>query len=253
MDPGATLGADVEIGPYAVIGAGVVVGDRCRIGPHACLLGPLTLGAECEVGFAAALGHDPQVKGKRGPWGSVRIGSRSVFREFTSVHRSTNPAGETVVGDDCFLMATAHVAHDCTLGDHVILCNCVMLAGHVEVGSRAFMGGGAGIHQFGRIGELAMVGGNASLSRDAPPFCMVSGDRPSHTEGLNVVGLRRAGLPAATRAALGEAHRILFRSDAPVAERLAAVDRSVPEVDRLVAFVLSSRRGVVGIAGRGDE
>jgi UDP-N-acetylglucosamine acyltransferase len=253
IDPGARLGQGVEVGPYAVIGKGVVVGARCRIGPHACLLGPLELGDDNVVAFGAALGHDPQIKGRGGPWGATRIGHRNVFREFSQVNRSMKPDAFTVVGDDGYFMATSHVGHDCAVGNHVVLCNCALVAGHVEVGDRAFVSGGVVIHQFTRLGELVMVGGNAAINRDIPPFCMAVGDRPHALEGLNLVGLRRAGFSGDALRALKAAFRTLFRSDRPAAERLAAVRRGTPEVDRLVAFVERSRRGVVGFGAPAED
>jgi UDP-N-acetylglucosamine acyltransferase len=253
VDPGARLGADVEIGPYAVIGKDVVVGARTRIGPHACLMGPLELGEDNVVCFSAALGHDPQVKGRGGPWGATRIGSRNVFREFSQVHRSMKPDGATLVGDDGLYMATAHVGHDCVIGNHVVLCNGVLLSGHVDVGDRVFMAGGAGVQQFSRIGELAMVGGNAGISRDVPPFCTVVGNRPHRLAGLNRVGLKRAGIGGESMRALKAAFRALFRSDLPLAGRIAAVERGTPEVERLLTFVRASKRGVIGLGSRGDD
>lgn len=247
VDPGARLGEGVEVGPYAVIGPEVVLGARCRVGPHACLLGPMEMGEENVVGHSAALGHEPQIKGKAGPWGSVRIGNRNVFREFSQVQRSSKPDGFTTIGDDCYFMAGSHAAHDCAVGNDVICCNNVMLAGHVSVGDRAFLAGGAGIHQFARVGQLAMVGGNSGLNRDMPPFCMAVGDRPHDLEGLNLVGLRRAAITGDRLAALKAAFRALFRSDVPVDARLATVVQSTPEVVHLVAFIRESKRGVIGI------
>ncbi|MHC4549966.1 MAG: acyl-ACP--UDP-N-acetylglucosamine O-acyltransferase [Planctomycetota bacterium] len=251
VDPGARLGEGVEVGPYAIIGEGVVVADRCRIAAHACLAGPLELGEASVVDFSAVLGSDPQVKGKAGPFGATRIGARNVFREFSQVNRSMESDGATVIGDDGYFMATSHVAHDCALGHHVVVCNCALLAGHVEVQDRAFVSGGVVVHQFVRIGELAMIGGNAAIHVDMPPFCMAVGDRPRTLEGLNLVGLRRAGYAPEARRALKAAFRQLFRSDLPLRERLAAVDRSVPEVERLVAFLERSERGVIGFGSRG--
>jgi UDP-N-acetylglucosamine acyltransferase len=253
VDPSARLAPGVEVGPYAVIGKGVVVGARTQIGPHACLLGPLELGEDNFVGFSAALGFDPQVKGRRGPWGATRIGSRNVFREFSQVNRSMKPDGWTVIGDDGFFMATSHVGHDCVVGNHIVLCNCALLSGHVEVGDRAFLSGGAEVQQFSRIGELAMVAGLTGINRDVPPFCTVVGDRPRSLAGLNRVGLKRAGVPAESVRALKAAFRTLFRSQGPLAERIAAVERGTPEVERLLAFVQSSRRGVIGLGGGAED
>ncbi|MHC4133656.1 MAG: acyl-ACP--UDP-N-acetylglucosamine O-acyltransferase [Planctomycetota bacterium] len=249
LDPGACVGADVEVGPYAVLGDGVTVGDRCRIGPHACLQGPLELGEECVVGPGAALGGDPQIKGKSGPFGAVRIGKRCIFREFSQVHRSMLPDGATVVGDDGYFMATAHVGHDCVVGNDVVVCNGALLAGHVEVQDNAFVSGGVVIHQFVRIGELAMTGGNSAIHLDLPPFCMAVGERPKSLGGLNLVGLRRAGLGPEVRRALQAAYRTLFRSDLTLAQRLEAVDRDVAEVARLASFIEASQRGVIGFRG----
>lgn len=253
IDPAARLGPGVEVGPYAVIGAGVSVGARTVVGPHACLLGPLELGEDNVVAFSAAIGHDPQVKGKRGPWGATRIGHRNVFREFSQVQRSMKPDGCTVVGDDGYFMATAHVGHDCVVGNHVILCNGVLLSGHVEVGDRAFLAGGAGVQQFSRVGELVMVGGNAGINRDVPPYCTVVGNRPHALAGLNRVGLKRALVPAESVRALKAAFRTLFRRDGPLAERLAEVERGAPEVERLLRFIQSSKRGVIGLGGGAAE
>jgi UDP-N-acetylglucosamine acyltransferase len=253
IDPSARLGDDVEIGPYAVIGAGVAIGARTRVGPHACLMGPLELGEDNVVAFSAALGHDPQIKGRGGPWGATRIGSRNVFREFSQVHRSMKPDGTTLVGDDGYYMAVSHVGHDCVVGNNVVLCNGVLLSGHVEVGDRVFMSGGSAVHQFARLGELAMIGGLTGISRDAPPYCMVVGDRPRTLTGLNRVGLKRAGIPAESIDALKDAFRALFRTQGALKDRLALVRRGAPEVERLLAFVLSSKRGVIGLAVGADE
>lgn len=254
VDPLARLGREVDVGPFAVIGKGVVVGARTRIGPHACLMGPLELGEDNAVGFSAALGLDPQIKGKGGPWGGTRIGHRNVFREFSQVNRSMKPDGTTVIGDDGYFMATSHVGHDCVLGNDVVLCNCALLAGHVRVGDRAFISGGVVIHQFSRLGELIMVGGNAAINKDVPPFCMVTGDRPRALDGLNLIGLRRAGVTGEPLRALKGAFRALFRTELPLASRVAAVRRGTPDVEKLIAFVLSSKRGVIGLGtDRTDE
>jgi UDP-N-acetylglucosamine acyltransferase len=250
VHPDARLGADVEVGPYAVIGAGVVIGDGCRILEHASLRGPLQLGEECVVEHAAALGHDPQVVGNPGPFGGVRIGRRNVFREFAQVQRSMSPDKETVIGDDGYFMNQSHVAHDCVVGDRVTLCNSALLAGHVVVEDQVFVAGAGAVHQFARIGRLAMVAGMAAVPQDVAPFCTVTGMRPARLKGLNVVGLRRSGISAEARSALKVAYRTLFRSDERLEERLAAVDRSTPEVDHLVGFIEASERGVVGFGGR---
>jgi UDP-N-acetylglucosamine acyltransferase len=150
-------------------------------------------------------------------------------------------------------MATAHIGHDCVVGNHVILCNGVLLSGHVVVGDRVFFAGGAGVQQFSRIGELVMVGGNAGINRDVPPYCTVVGNRPHSLAGLNRVGLKRAGVPAESVRALKQAFRALFRTDGPLEERLAAVERGTPEVEKLLAVLASSKRGVIGIGGAAED
>jgi len=253
IDERAELGTDVEVGPFAIVGPDVSVGSRCRIGPHANLQGPLELGTECVVGHAATIGHDPQVKDNPGPFGRTRIGARNVFREFSQVHRSMKPDGETVIGNDCFFMVAAHIAHDCVVGDNVVICNNTMLGGHVHVHDRAYISAICGVHQFTRIGTLSMVGGNTSVPRDVPPYGMVIGTRPTRLEGLNTVGIRRAGLEPDARRALRAAFRSLFRSELPLGERLAAVGRLTPEVELLVKFIVESERGVIGFGGRVDR
>jgi UDP-N-acetylglucosamine acyltransferase len=165
-----------------------------------------------------------------------------------------HPDGETVIGDDGYFMACSHVAHDCVVGNHVVVCNNSLLSGHVVVGDRAFISGNCAIHQFVRIGELSMVGGVTPVEGDVPPYGLVVGNRPTVLRGLNVVGLRRAGFSAEARVALQRAYRALFRSDLPLPERIAAVAVSTPEVARLLAFVQGTKRSVIGFGGgRGDE
>ena len=163
LDPGAELADGVDVGPYAVIGAGVRIGAGCRIGPHAHLEGPLDMGEDCVVGTSSVIGLAPQTVGDDGPGGATRIGVGNVFREFSQVHRSRYADKATVIGARNYFMAGAHVAHDCVLADDIVMVNNTALAGHVEVASGAFFGGGAMIHQFVRIGTLAMVGGYAGL------------------------------------------------------------------------------------------
>lgn len=240
----AQLGVDVEIGPYSIVGDDVSIGDRCRLDAHANLQGPLEVGPDCRFGPGTTIGHDPQVKGDDGPFGATRIGARTVFREGSQVHRSRYADQTTIVGDDCYVMAGAHVAHDCILGDNVTLCNLVLLAGHVEIESAAFLSGGAAVHQFCRIGTLAMVGGAATIVQDVAPYGMVVGNRPTVLRGLNVVGLRRAGIDADGRRALKAAYKTLFLSEAPVRDQVNEIEGGTPEVDHLLTFIRESKRGI---------
>lgn len=188
----AKLAPTCEVGPYAIIEAGVELGAHCKIAAHAIIREGTTLGQSVEVHSFAVIGGEPQSIGFDVATPSrIRIGDRVVVREGVTIHRAETAGCETVIGDDCFLMANAHVAHDCQLGQGVVLANNVMLAGHVSVGDRTFIGGGVGVHQFCRIGTLCMVAGNATITADVPPYIIAAERNEAH--GLNVVGLRRAG------------------------------------------------------------
>jgi len=253
VDTKARLAAGVEVGPYAIVGADVVIEAGTYVAPHACLMGPLFVGEDGWIGPYASLGLPPQLKGDTaGPFGETRIGARCVFREHSQVHRAMHADRETVVGDDAYVMAGAHIAHDCVLGVHVVLCNQALVAGHVVMGDRTFVSGNSVIHQFSRIGELGMVGGLTAVNRDVPPFGMVVGMRPPVLEGLNTVGLRRAGIPSAARRELRSAYKLLFRTSLPLEERLQALESAKlqsAEVGRLLEFMRSSERGVIGFGG----
>jgi UDP-N-acetylglucosamine acyltransferase len=243
VSPDARLGRDVTVGPGAVIEARTVIGDGCEIRAHAVVKRFTTLGAGNRVHEGAVLGGEPQDLSFEDLETAVVIGDRNVIREGVTINRSTKAGGATVVGSDCYLMAYSHVAHDNHVGDRVVLANNVMLAGHVEVGDRAFLGGGGGVHQFCRVGRLAMVGGNAGAAQDCLPFVLTDG-HPARARGLNVVGLRRAGVTATQLRTLKEAYRLLLRSGLhlePALERMAALQD--PLVDEMIAFVRGSRRG----------
>ena len=243
VSPRARLGSDVSIGPYAVVEDDTVIGDGCEVRAHAAVKRHTCLGSGNRVHEGAVLGGEPQDLSFRGQETRLVIGDRNVIREGATIHRSTEEGGATVVGSDCFLMAYAHVAHDCRLGDGVILANNVMLAGHVEVGDRAFLGGGAAVHQFCRVGRLAMIGGVAKVVQDCLPFVITDG-HPARARALNVVGLRRAGASASQLRALREAYRLLVRSGLHLEPALATMSRlQDPMVDELVAFVRAGRRG----------
>jgi len=251
VDPRARLGRDVVVGPYAVVERDTVVAERCELRAHAVVKRYTELGAGVVVHEGAVLGGEPQDLAFEAAPSGLRIGDGTRIREGVTVHRASRPDGATVVGSACFLMAYAHVAHDCRLGDAVILANNVALAGHVEVGDRAFLSGGAMVHQFCRIGRLAMVGGISKVVQDCLPF-VISDGAPARARGLNVVGLRRAGFGAAQLRVLKEAYRILLRSSLPLQaalEGLAALGD--PLADELAAFARSTRRGFAHAARGG--
>lgn len=247
LAPEAELGADVEIGPYAIVGPGVTLGPRCRIGSHAVIQRNSRLGAECRVGTGSVIGGDPQDLKYAGEETWVEIGDGSVLREYVTVNRGTAATGKTSVGARCFLMSYVHVAHDCHLGEEVIVANAVQMAGHVTIGARAFVSGLTPIHQFVRIGTHAFIGGGSRVTKDVPPYTKAVGN-PLRLYGLNAVGLRRHGFPEATLRELKRAYRHFFASDLNVAQALArAREELAPlsEVETFIAFVEASQRGVL--------
>jgi UDP-N-acetylglucosamine acyltransferase len=252
VSPTARIGRDVVIGPLAVVEDATTIGDGCEIRAHAVVKRYTALGSQNRVHEGAVLGGEPQDVSFGGQETGLVIGDRNVIREGVTIHRSTKPGAATAVGSDCFLMAYAHVAHDDRIGDRVIMANNVALAGHVEVGERAFLSGGVVVHQFCRIGRLAMVGGNAKVVQDCLPF-VISDGHPARARGLNVVGLRRAGVSASQLRTLHEAYRLLLRSGLhkePALEKLAALQD--PLVDEMVTFVRGAKRGFAHAARGAD-
>ena len=244
IDPRAEIDSDVEIGPYAVIEGPVRIGAGVKIWPHAYLAAPLEIGEQCQIHIGAVLGHQHQAL-REPQAGGVRIGSRTIVREYSTVHRASQKGAWTAIGSDCLLMGLAHVAHDCVIGNRVILANGALVAGHVTVEEKAILSGHVAVHQFVRIGTLAMVGGLARVNKDVPPYFLVKGD--SEVWALNVVGLKRAGISEQGRAGIREAYRLLYRSGLNTTQALKAIQAAgslPPEVDRLVRFVQESRRGI---------
>lgn len=250
VDPAAELG-DVEIGPYAIVGAEVKLADGVVVGPHVVLAGPMTIGAGTRIHPFATLGGDPQDLKYAGERSELHIGRDNIIRENVTMHRGTAGGGAvTTVGNHNLFMANSHVAHDCTVGDHCVFANSVALAGHVTVQDRAVLGGLAGVHQHARIGRCAMVGAGAMVALDVPPFTIAQGDR-ARLFGLNIIGLRRAGMDADQVKRLRQAYRELFGGTAPLrmtAERLRESAEHADVVE-LAAFIESSVRGVCRAAG----
>jgi UDP-N-acetylglucosamine acyltransferase len=247
VHPDAELAPDVEVGPYAVIGRGVRMGAGCRVGAHAVIEGPTEIG-EGNLFFPfCSIGTAPQHLKYAGEATSLRIGCDNTFREFVTVNRGTRQGGgETAVGDQNFLMAYVHVAHDCRLADHIIMANAATLGGHIEVGSHAVIGGLTGIHQFVRIGAYAMVGGHSAVRMDVPPYLLAVGEGPK-LHGLNLVGLKRHGFSAEQIRRLKQSYQILFRSGLLLKEAVQRVRAELadsPEAMALAKFVEGSERGV---------
>lgn len=241
--PGARLPESASIGPYALIEKDVEIGERTEIRGHAVIKQFTTLGPANIVYEGAVLGGEPQDIGFTGCTSYLRIGSNNRIREGATIHRGTQPQSETIVGSDCFIMANAHVAHNCRLGDGVIMANNVALAGYVDIEDQAFISGGVVVHQFCRIGRLAMIGGNSKIVQDCLPFVITDGV-PGRARGLNLVGLRRAGFKASDLQKLKEGYRLLLRSALPLEDALQHLAHlSDPLVDHLIAFVGGSARG----------
>lgn len=246
VDPGAELGRDIDIGPFAIVGPGSCIGDRCRIAPHATLERNVRLAADVRVGQGSILGGDPQDLKYQGEESWVEIGEGSVIREYATINRGTAASGVTRVGRACFVMSYVHLAHDCHIGDGVIIANGTQLAGHVTIHDRASLSGLVAVHQFTTIGSFAFVGGMSRVNQDIPPYVKAVGN-PIELYGLNSIGLQRAGFPPDTVSALKRLYRLFFNSEL---NRSQAVDRArvelppLPEVESFLDFVSSSQRGV---------
>jgi len=251
IHPKAKLESTVQVGPYAVIDEGVVLGAECVVGPHVYLTGLTTIGAHNQFHAGCVVGDSPQDLKYDGTPTRLRIGERNVFREHVTVHRSTKVNAETIIGSRNFLMQHSHVAHNCVIGDDVILAGGALLAGHVEVQDRAFISGNCLVHQFCRVGTLAIMQGGSAISKDLPPFTMAL--HQNEICGLNVVGLRRAGLEAKQRMELKQLYHLLFRSgrNLRVAVAEAREKFASPPAKILLDFIAQAKRGVCADVGHG--
>jgi UDP-N-acetylglucosamine acyltransferase len=253
VHPKARLDSTVAVGPFAVIDADVELGPHCRVGPHVYLTGLATIGAHNVFHAGCVIGDAPQDLKYTGEPTRLRVGEGNVFREHVTVHRANRHDDETVIGSHAFLMANSHVGHNSRLGDQVILANGVLLGGHVTVGERAFLSGNCCVHQFVRIGTLALLQGGSAVSKDVPPYTVVRG--ANHICGLNTVGLRRAGFTADQRLELKQLYRLLFREGRNLrAARAEAQQRFTgPAAKVLLEFLAESKRGVCSDPGGGAD
>lgn len=251
VDPSAKLDASVVVGPYAVIGPETVVGAGTTIAAHA-VLEHVHMGKNNRIFSGAYVGTAPQDLKYAGEKTRLVMGDNCLVRECVTLNRGTTATGETRIGNDCLFMAYSHVAHDCRVGNHVILVNSVALAGHVEIGDYTVVGGLAAIHQFTRVGAMVMIGGGAMVGKDVPPFCLAQGDRAT-LRGLNVVGLRRSGLPREAVSAVREAYKTLFLRGLTQEQALSQLKAGNPPkpVQDMIAFIESSKRGVMRPASAG--
>lgn len=244
---GAEIGEGVSIGPYSIIGEGVVIGDRTKIGPHVVIYGPTEIGNDCTFFQFSAIGAIPQDLKFQGEDTKIRIGDRNTFREFVTIHRaSSHGTRETVIGNDNYLMAYVHIAHDCHLGNNIIMVNGATLAGHIMIEDYAVIGGLSAIHQFTRVGGYAMVGGCSAVVQDVPPYMTAVGNR-AKLYGLNLIGLKRHGFSDETIKILKKAYRIIFQSKLTLKEATKKVREEIKgskEVDYLLRFIEESERGI---------
>jgi UDP-N-acetylglucosamine acyltransferase len=250
--PEADLGDDVEVGPFVVIEGAVRLGPGCVIRPYAYLIGPLTLGRGNKVFSGAVLGERPQHLKYNGEPTAVEIGDDNVFREHVTVHRGTTQSWKTVIGSRNMLMAGAHVAHDCRVGDGCILANGALLGGHCVVGDGAYLSGNCAVHQFVHVGRLALLSGASATSKDIPPFIVQQ--NVNTVVGVNVVGMRRAGMSGADIDAVRRAYHIIFREGLTLPNALARLDAelgTVGAVRELVDFIRGSSRGINAVRDRG--
>ncbi len=246
VSEGAELHDTVQVGPYAVIGPSVRLGEETTVGAHAIIEGITTLGSRNRVFPHAAIGLEPQDLKYGGEPTRLEIGDQNVFREFCTVHIGTGGDGVTGVGNRNLVMAYAHIAHDCRLGDGNVLANSATLAGHVQVDDHVTLGGLVGVHQFVRIGSYAFISGGSMVAMDIPPYCMAQGDRAALV-GLNAVGLARHGFDKGRVRRIKSAYRTIFRSALGLKEALAQVRAELgddEDIARLVSFVEQSERGV---------
>ena len=248
IDPAASIAEDVEIGPYSIIGADVEIGAGCWIGPHVVIKGPTQIGRDNRIFQFASIGEQPQDLKYAGQPTRLEIGDRNTIREYVTLNRGTvEDTGVTSIGSDNLLMAYVHVAHDCRVGNHVILANSASLAGHVHVGDHAILGGFTLVHQFSRIGEHCFTSMGSAVNRDVPPYVVVSGNY-AKPNGINKEGLKRRGFSPEAIRAIVNAYKLMVRSHKPREEALKEVAPMVdkfPEVKIFVDFINASERGIV--------
>ncbi len=247
VDKEARIDEDVFIGPFCTVGGGVQIRKGARLVSHVVVEGKTEIGEGCQVYPFATIGFPPQDVKYRGEETGVKIGNNNIIREYVTIHRaSVGGDGVTVIGDNCFLLAYAHVAHDCKIGNNVVLVNLATLAGHVVVEDHAYVGGLVAIHQFTRIGAYSMVGGFSGIGQDIPPYTMASGAR-AKLFGLNTVGLKRHGFSDETIAELKKAYKILFREKHTLKEAIKKVQAELPyteEIKHLIEFIEKNKRGI---------
>jgi UDP-N-acetylglucosamine acyltransferase len=245
VDPEAHIGPGVNIGEFCIVEPDVAIGACCRLEPYVYVKRWTTLGERNEISAGTILGTDPFDKKFTGARSYLNIGSGNRIREHYTISRGTEPESATEIGDGNYIMSSGHIAHNCRIGNHTVIASCALLAGYVDVEDEAFISGGVVVHQFSKIGRLAMIGGNTRVNSDVPPFFLYSGFNVE-AKGLNLVGLKRAGYKASDVAVLKKAYQILYRSGLKLDEALARIEAEIPTPDtlHLVNFVRRSERGI---------
>lgn len=245
IEKAVILGQNVKIGPYAVLEKGVILGNNVVVSPFVHLKGNTYIGEDTFIGTGAVIGEGPQMLGVKESIGKVQIGRNNIIREYVTINSASSADKATILGDDNFLMAFSHIAHDCKIGNKVVICNGVLFAGFGEVQDGAFISGYVIIHQFVRIGRLTIISGLARINQDVPPFMMVVGD--SRVWGLNLVGLRRAGFNRNDIKQIRKAHNFIYRKGLPLKKALAELEKiESDKVKEMIIFILSSMRGICG-------
>jgi UDP-N-acetylglucosamine acyltransferase len=241
----AKIGSGVSIGRGCIVEDGAEIGEDCVLGPNVVVFGCAKLGPGCRVHAGAVIGDVPQDLHCNAEPSFVEIGAETTLREHVTIHRASKPGGVTRLGTKCLLMAGSHVGHDAVIGNDVVMVNHVLIGGHAQVADQAVLSGGSMVHQFTRIGRLAMLAGGSGARMDVPPFCMTCPMMTNSVMSLNVVGLRRAGLTSADRRALQHAFHVLYRSGLPTKQALAVLDsEESPYVREMIEFVRASTRGI---------
>ena len=240
----AKLG-EVEVGPYAIIEDGAAIGSGTKVLAHAYIASGTTIGKDCEVHMGAVIGHVPQHLHFKGVRSFLKIGDRNIFREYTSIHRGLEEGSATTIGNDNFLMGFSHVAHDCRIGNNIVMVNGALIAGHVIVEDAVLISGNAAVHQFVKIGTLAMIGGLARVTKDVVPYTLIEGN--SEVCSLNVVGLKRSSIGEDAKSQIKKIYRLLYRSNLNVSQALSEISKLgklAPEAAHMIEFVKRSERGI---------
>lgn len=250
--PSSEIAGEVEIGAYTVVGPNCRIGGGTVIGPHVVLEEFTQIGSDCQVRAGAVLGGPPQDHKFKGERSFVRIGDRNLIREFATLHRATGEDEATIIGNDNLIMAYVHIGHNCVIGSNTMISSYAGLSGHISVEDHVVFGGMVGVHQFVRVGKLAMLGGYSKVVTDVPPFMLTDG-RPADVLDLNVRGLRRSGIKAGIRATLKHAYKLLYRSNLNLSQALVAIEEEIEPNEELNYLVEFMKRIGTGSSGRQND